>query len=195
MVEVRRDERTKGKCLSCFSQSKQQEWNASTYVNLYPNLINLYLMACIIHVLMMMQFHFRIYATGGMGKGGMSISSAEYSEDGSTFVFLPKMPEGKSFHCMTVLENGDIFVAGGFQSVSVFIYECDKKQWKKCPDMLTNRINAYCGVIKREDGKEEVVVAGGWNSWDSRTILDTVEIYNVEDSKWISGIATKVNKC
>jgi hypothetical protein len=137
-------------------------------------------------MLMMMQFYFRIYATGGHNTNGDKFS-AEYSEDGSTFVLLPKMPRGKLHHCMTVLENGDIFVAGGYWCKSVFIYECDKKQWRKCPDMLSQRSNASCGVIKKADGREEVVVAGGWRG----TELDTVEIYNVEDSKWRSGIARK----
>jgi hypothetical protein len=141
----------------------------------------------IINVLMMMQFYLRIYATGGADETGARLSSAEYSEDGSTFVLLPEMPEEKVYHCMTVLGNGDIFVAGGDYSKSVFIYECAKKQWRKCPDMLTQRAQASCGVIKKADGREEVVLAG--ESYG--TELDTVVIYNVEDSKWRSGIARK----
>jgi hypothetical protein len=154
---------------------------------LYNNLNSSEWKPCIINVFIMMRFQFRIYATGGCNENCQEVSCAEYSEDGSTFVLLPQMPEAKYYHGMTVLESGDIFVAGGDYSKSVFIYECEKKQWKRCPDMLTERNCASCEVIKRGDGKEEVVVAGGWNG----TELDTVEIYNLEDSMWRSGIARK----
>jgi hypothetical protein len=38
-------------------------------------------------------------------------------------------------------------------------------------------------VIKRRDGSEEVVVAGGVCEW----CLDTVEIFSLEESQWRSG--------
>jgi hypothetical protein len=141
---------------------------------------------------MMMQFHIRLYATGGEYKDSYkTLSSAEYSEDGSTFVLLTKMPEAKYNHCMTVFKNGDIFVAGGanghYVSKSVFIYEVDKKQWRRCPDMLMNRLeDLSCGIIKREDGREEIVVVGA--CWTGTCRQNTVEIYNNKDSKWRSGI-------
>jgi hypothetical protein len=62
-------------------------------------------------------------------------SSIEYTEDGITFNSLPKMPEAKVRHCMAVLENGDIFVFGGHQSKSCFLYESERSAWKKCPDI------------------------------------------------------------
>jgi hypothetical protein len=48
--------------------------------------------------------------------------------------------------------------------------------------MLTERSHASCGVIKTRDGKEEIVVAGGWFNDGA------VEIFNLEESSWRSGM-------
>jgi hypothetical protein len=40
-------------------------------------------------------------------------------------------------------------------------------------------------VIKTADGKEEVIVVGGRNNYNQ--ILDTVDIYSIEQSSWRSG--------
>ena len=42
---------------------------------------------------------------------------------------------------------------------------------------------ASCGVVKRADGNEEVVVVGGIDG----QVLDTVQIYSLEQSSWRSG--------
>jgi hypothetical protein len=44
------------------------------------------------------------------------------------------MPEAKFRHSMAVLKNGNIFVCSGF-SKSSFLYESERRAWKKCPDM------------------------------------------------------------
>jgi hypothetical protein len=74
--------------------------------------------------------------SGGYIDGNIS-SSVEYTEDGTTFNSLPPMPEAKSKHSMAVLENGNIFVAGGCASKSCFLYESERRAWTKCPDMRT----------------------------------------------------------
>jgi hypothetical protein len=74
---------------------------------------------------------YRLYISGG---NWPISSSIEYTEDGITFNSLPKMPEAKMDHSMTVLENGDIIVCGGHQSKSCFLYESERSAWKKCPD-------------------------------------------------------------
>jgi hypothetical protein len=57
--------------------------------------------------------------------------------------------------------------------------------------MSTGRANACCGVVKRMDGREEIVVAGGTNEdpghEDQGMALKKVEIYSVEESRWRSG--------
>lgn len=50
---------------------------------------------------------------------------------------------------------------------------------------MTRGTGASCGVVKRADGKEEVVVAGGLVSY--RGFLDTVMILNLEQREWRSG--------
>jgi hypothetical protein len=49
------------------------------------------------------------------------------------------MPEAKSYHSMAVLENGNIFVCSG-TSYSCFLYESERRAWKKCPDMTTTHL-------------------------------------------------------
>jgi hypothetical protein len=133
-------------------------------------------------LVLIFKFHYRLYRTGG--------SSASYTEDGVTFHYLPPLPELIGDHCTTVLENGDLFVAVEGPSQKCFLYKTEEKEWKICPSMLTEKYNVICGAIKREDGREEVVFAGGWNH-DFGTLLDTVEIYSVEESRWRTGTTFK----
>jgi hypothetical protein len=51
--------------------------------------------------------------------------------------------------------------------------------------MMTEReAGASCGVVKKRDGSEEVVVAGGvCEGW-----LDNVEIFSLEESQWRLGM-------
>jgi hypothetical protein len=105
----------------------------------------------------------------------------QFTEDGSTFHSLPEMPQRKERHCMAVLSGGNIFVAGGpacdgpgYGTKSCFLYKNETSKWERCPDMMTDsrdadmltdsRDGAVCGVIKRRDGKEEVVMTGGRHS-------------------------------
>jgi hypothetical protein len=77
-------------------------------------------------------------------------SSVEYTDDGSTFHALPDMPEAKYHHCMAVLKGGDIFVVGGDNSTTCFLFENGKKQWKKCQAMVTGRSFASCAWSDEE---------------------------------------------
>jgi hypothetical protein len=130
------------------------------------------------------KLHHRLYVTGGRTEDENNATelSAEYTEDGRRFVSLPAMPNSKSFHCMAVLESGDLFVASGdIVDKRVFLFDQERNYWKRCPDMLTTRGGGTCcAVIKRKDGKEDVVVIGGW-------IKDTVEIYSIEEQRWRTG--------
>jgi hypothetical protein len=99
------------------------------------------------------------------------------------------LPESIGYQYTTVLENGDLFVAVEGSSQKCFLYKTEEKEWKICPSMLTNKLNAICGAIKREDGREEIVVAGG--NLITNEILDTVEIYSVDESRWRTGTRFK----
>jgi hypothetical protein len=78
-----------------------------------------------------------ITSSGSYKTKGQESSSVEYSEDGITFKSLPPMPEAKSGHCMAVLDDGNLFVAG--DGKSCFLYQSERKAWMKCPDMTTER--------------------------------------------------------
>jgi hypothetical protein len=80
---------------------------------------------------------------------------------------------------MTVLKHGNIFVQ--YWPRVCFLYERATKSWRRCPDMLTSRDKASCGVVVRGDGRGELVVAGGYGLWSGgygNDISDTVEIFN-----------------
>jgi hypothetical protein len=100
------------------------------------------------------------------------------------------MPEPKSFHCLAVLENGDLFVAGGQPkgtAQETFIYVKEKRKWERCPDMIKGRKFASCGVVRRGGGGgEEIVVAGG-SSGGSGWSCPAVEIFNVRERTWRHG--------
>jgi hypothetical protein len=50
-------------------------------------------------------------------------------------------------------------------------------------NIMVNRDSASCGVIKRADGNEEIVVAGGFcRGWS-----DSVEIFSLSQSQWRTG--------
>jgi hypothetical protein len=50
------------------------------------------------------------------------ISKVEFTNDRSTFHYLPDMPEVKFCHHVAPLENGNIFVAGGYNQIICFLY-------------------------------------------------------------------------
>lgn len=120
--------------------------------------------------------------------------ATKYTDNGSTFHSMPPMPCSVADHCMTVLNNGNMFVAGADKRC--FLYDSEKKKWRKCPDMATRRDRACCAVIKKGDGTEEVVVSGGnieeffmigGTKVHYFTAFDTVEIFSLEESRWRSG--------
>jgi hypothetical protein len=126
----------------------------------------------------------RLYMAGGYSSEE-GYDCVLYTEDGSTFHSMPKMPEPQYMNSMAVLKSGNIFVSGGMSTESCFLFECEMSNWKVLPAMTKDRVSTSCGVIKNaETGKEEVVVAGGS---DVNGQSATVEIYSFEESRWRSG--------
>jgi hypothetical protein len=113
----------------------------------------------------------RIFLTGGIANGGEILKTVKYTEyGGSTFNSLPDMPEGKFGHCMTILDGGNIFVAGGIDerkhvSNKCFMYECAINKWVRLHDQTKDRSCDSCAVIKRVDGEEEIVMLGGLSNY------------------------------
>jgi hypothetical protein len=91
---------------------------------------------------------------------------------------------------MAKLENGSIFVLAGYKSC--LMYDMENKKWNFFLEMKHRRhCIPACGVIKNQDGKEEIVIAGGIGSiMDNSDTVEyiTVEIYSIEESRWRSGM-------
>jgi hypothetical protein len=106
----------------------------------------------------------------------------------------PDMPERKKYHYMIMLYGGNIFVDGGHDdkdvdSNSCFLYESEKNEWKKFPDMCADCAGIYlahCGVFKKEDGEEEIILIG-------RTTTSSVDIFSIKYLRWRSGMKSKAH--
>lgn len=110
------------------------------------------------------------------------VNSVEFTEGGNNSDNILQMPTGAFDHSMTVTKNGNIFVQ---YNVLCCLYEIDKKQWTRCPNMPTSRNRASCGVAVRGDGQEVIVVAGGISDYG---VVDIVEVYNpVGNGSWTTG--------
>jgi hypothetical protein len=137
----------------------------------------------------------RLYVTGGRDiqyNPDTLMGPTQFTEDGSIVHSLPDMPHVPHMpiagHCMSVLKGGNIFVAGGWceDSKFCFLFNNATNEWKRGPDMtVEGRRCASWGVITTRDGKEEVVVAGGYN--DENGHYDSVQIFSVQESSWRSG--------
>ena len=73
---------------------------------------------------------------------------------------------------------------GAGASLKTHIYRVSNGQWNEVEDMPTGRLNNYCGQVNTAQGKKEIVVAGGN---DGSSVIDTVEIFSVEDETWRTG--------
>ena len=70
-------------------------------------------------------------------------------------------------------------------SAKTYFYDSSDDEWVARDDMLTARQSHFCGRVVTKAGKEEVVVAGGW---DGKSRLNTVEIFSVESGTWRTGM-------
>ena len=73
---------------------------------------------------------------------------------------------------------------GSDASVKTHIYRSSSGQWVEVEDMPTGRLNNYCGRVNTAQGKQEIVVAGGHHGG---SVVDTVEIFSIEDEQWRTG--------
>ena len=70
-------------------------------------------------------------------------------------------------------------------SAKTYFYDSSNDEWVTRDDMPTGRQSHFCGRVFTKEGKEEVVVAGGW---DGESRLDAVEIFSVESGTWRTGM-------
>ena len=64
------------------------------------------------------------------------------------------------------------------------MYTEDEEAWFTMAKMSKARGYHACGLATNKDGKQEVIIAGGDTS-TGRT--DSVEVYSIEDNRWMAG--------
>ena len=103
--------------------------------------------------------------------------------DGEKWTQGPDLPLPLSLHCMLVLENGDIFVAGGITNISTdsvtyhdetFVYSISEEKWSRKADMITPKGSFPCALHQGE-------------VWASDEFSGNVEIFDPQANEWKSG--------
>ena len=106
--------------------------------------------------------------------------------DGEVFEDLKPMPYSSYIHCIAAINSDILFTTGlGSGDDESYLYYRDTGGWFPLPNMPTGRYNMGCGVVVDDTGSANVVVVGGTNS--SGQDLDTVEIFNLEETTWRTG--------
>ena len=110
------------------------------------------------------------------------------------FEELAPMPTGISStqHCIAAIDADTIFTTGlGIEEDESFMYYRSTGQWVSVPNLPTGRSGMGCGVVMDGSGRAEVVVVGGIDkdAFGLSGFLDTVEIFNVEEGSWRTGIS------
>lgn len=112
-------------------------------------------------------------------------SSIFAQEQDSAWETLADMPTPRLGHC-AVIYQGKIWVIAGKSQLSntlntVDCFDLEKKEWEPCPAELNHsRFDAAAVVYK-----DKIFVIGGRND---RQILNSVEYYDPNQSKWIEFI-------
>jgi hypothetical protein len=131
----------------------------------------------------------KVLITGGHGdfSGAGSLSSAElYSFATDTWSVTGSMAKARSFHTATLLANGKVLAAGGYDSSSsgtafssAELYDPVTETWTATDSMAAGRFRHT--AILLENGK--IFVAGGYNGF-SGTVLSSAELYDPDTGRW-----------
>ncbi len=115
---------------------------------------------------------------GTVISGGSGIDTIVHSMDGKNFSSLGRMPSQRYAHCMCAIDGGKkLLITGGAPETNTWLYDTNRKTVvSDLPELMPNRWWSACGMAKRSDGSEEVVVVGGM---DERYKND-VDIFNVD---------------
>ena len=114
---------------------------------------------------------------------GGSRNAIKQSLDGKTFNCLGRLPEKATFrHRMCVVEGGGkIFITGGQLETNTWLCDLTGKLLT-LPTWQAFQSCAGCGVARKSDGEEEVVVVGGWDK-----CFNDVSIYSFATNTWWNG--------
>jgi len=103
---------------------------------------------------------------------------------GSAWLAAASMPQERESHTATILPNGTILVAGGYNYNtgetlnSAFIYNPNADTWKAIGNMLTARSFHAAAILPNGS----VLVAGGYDS--EGNILSSAELYDSATGSW-----------
>jgi hypothetical protein len=128
-----------------------------------------------------------LVATGGYSR----LSSSEYTTDGGTFRSLKALPNGFEEHCIAVVNDTTLFLAGGRSNSGsyrseAYLYNRVTEQWSQVNRLMTTgrQWHACAAITNMTTGEREVVVSGGYNNSGE---LYSVEIYSVARNQWREG--------
>ena len=132
--------------------------------------------------------HWGLVISGGYSPVNGRIALVTKTLDGNYFEALESLPYATYYHCLVILDDDQLFMAGGYGSTSydtdTYVYDATTNTWSEdFGDLYVGRQNLACGVVRDESGKPlEIVVAGGktYTGLDERL----VEIYNIENGVW-----------
>jgi hypothetical protein len=121
---------------------------------------------------------------GGLNTTKGALSSCEVFRDGEWKAF-PDLPEPLVRFASCILDDGDIFVAGGHDGMvkrsisSCYRFDVDTMSWKEASPMIHPR--GFPGYLKISDGR--FVVSGGFSEPGSPDRSDA-EIYDPSNDSW-----------
>jgi hypothetical protein len=118
-----------------------------------------------------------VYVIGG---GDSIMLDLENPENG--WKKIPPMSHADRLGCAVVGLDNCIIVIGGYHKkegcclTSVEMYNTEKEEWKKLPDMPTRRTSPAAAAVGRK-----LMVAGGW---DNNITLSVLEVLDLDAMKW-----------
>lgn len=139
----------------------------------------------------------RVFAAGGTFAAGVSPGStgsttrvAAYDPVDESWTDLAELPERRSSHSLTLLDDGSILTAGGESAGGVGLgramnlysetlrYVPDEATWEPAGELNEPRINHYAKHL--QDGR--VLIIGGRAAPDA--MASSVEVYDPETNAW-----------
>ncbi len=121
-----------------------------------------------------------VISGGFVTDGGNGLTSTVFqTKDSSHFEYLPSLPEESCCHCLTIIDDTRLLVAGG-RLTSVYIYDSSQSDWIDIGALPSGRRDfPACGVVRGPQiGRPlKVVIAGVGTGYEG-------DIYDLEANAW-----------